>query len=113
MGVCDYGPGVLLVHQVDVFFGLAECYVGECLEDIEVGFCLSDFVVCVWGESHFLSYVTPSVVGVSVWGMGTLLSIIVGCRLYSSAWGVIGVSVNLEGETLILFELSHRSSVLM
>ena len=33
-----------------------------------------------------------------------LLSVIVGCRLYSLASGVISVSVDLEGETFILFE---------
>jgi len=33
-----------------------------------------------------------------------LLSVIVGCRLYSLAWGVISASVDLEGETFILFE---------
>ena len=45
MGVCKYGPDVLFVHQDDVFFGLAECYVGECSKDIEAGFCLSVYVV--------------------------------------------------------------------
>ena len=33
-----------------------------------------------------------------------LLSVMVGCRLYSVTWGVISVSVDLEGETFILFE---------
>ena len=33
-----------------------------------------------------------------------LLGVIVGCRLYSSAWGVIWVSIDFKGETLILFE---------
>ena len=33
-----------------------------------------------------------------------LLSVIAGCRLYSSAWGVISVSVDLEGETFSLIE---------
>ena len=54
--------------------------------------------------SFLLSYGTPSVVGVSVWGMGMLLSVIVGCRLYSSVWGVMSLSVDFEGETFILFE---------
>ena len=52
MGVCEYGPDVLFVHQGNVFFGLAECCVGECLEDIETGFCLSVYVVVVWDERH-------------------------------------------------------------
>ena len=52
MGVCKYGPDVLFVHQGDVFFGLAECCVGECSEDIEAGFCLSVYFVYVGGESH-------------------------------------------------------------
>ena len=66
MGVCEYGPDVLFVHQRDVFFGLIECCVGECLEDIDGGFCLSVYVIGVWDESNFFSYVTPSVVAVSV-----------------------------------------------
>jgi len=67
VGVCEYQPDVLFVHQADVFFDLAECCVSECSEDIEAGFCLSVYVVCVRVESNFfLSYVTPSVVGVSV-----------------------------------------------
>ena len=46
----------------------------------------------------FLSYVTQSVVAVSVKVMSMLLSVIV---------GVIRVSVDFEGETFILFEYSH------
>ena len=53
MGVCEYGLDVLFVHQGDVFFGLAEFCVGECSDEIGAGFCLSIYVVCVWGESHF------------------------------------------------------------
>ena len=53
MGVCEYGPDVLFVHHGDVFFGLAECCVSECLEDIKAGFCLCVYVVCMWEESHF------------------------------------------------------------
>ena len=45
MGICKYGPDVLFVHQGDVFFGLVECCVGECSEDIEAGFSLSVYVV--------------------------------------------------------------------
>ena len=52
MDVCKYGPDVLFVHQGDVFFGLAECCVGECSEDIKAGFCLSVYFVYVSGESH-------------------------------------------------------------
>ena len=66
MGVCEYRLDELFVNQGDVFFGLAECCVCDCSEDIEAGFCLSVHVVCVLGESHFLSYLTPSVVDVSV-----------------------------------------------
>ena len=33
-----------------------------------------------------------------------LLSVIVGCRLYSPAWGVNSVRVDLEGENFILFQ---------
>ena len=42
-----------------------------------------------------------------------LLSVIFGCRLYSSAWSVISVSLDFEGETFILFEWSHCSILLM
>ena len=44
-------------------------------------------------ESIFLSCVTRSFVGVSVEGVGMLLNVIVVCRLYSLAWGVIRMSV--------------------
>ena len=29
VGVCEYGPDVLFVYQGNVFFGLAECCVGQ------------------------------------------------------------------------------------
>ena len=58
----------------------------------------------MWVENNFFSYVTLSVVSVPVWGLGILLSINACCRLYSSAFGVIRVSVVFEEETLILFE---------
>ena len=35
VGICEYLPDVLFVHQGDVFFRLAECCVGECSKDIE------------------------------------------------------------------------------
>ena len=52
MGVCKYGSDVLFVHQDNVFFGLAECCVGECSEAIEAGLSLTVYVVCVWDERH-------------------------------------------------------------
>ena len=63
MGVCEYGPDVLFVHQDDVFFGLAEYCVVECSEDIEAGFSDSVYVVCVWGESHFFFVICHSECG--------------------------------------------------
>ena len=50
MSVCEYGPGVLFVYQGDVFFGLAECCVGECSEDTKAGVCLSVYVLKVARE---------------------------------------------------------------
>ena len=47
VGVCEYGLDVLFVHQGDVFFGLAECYIGECSEDVEADLCHGVYVVCV------------------------------------------------------------------
>jgi len=47
VGVCEYRPDVLFVHQGDVFFGLAECCVSDGSEDIEAGFCHSVYVVCM------------------------------------------------------------------
>ena len=64
---------------------------------------VSMFLVCGL-KVIFLTYVTPIGVGVSVLGMGMLLSVIVGCRLYSSAWGVIRVNLDFVGEIFILFE---------
>ena len=52
VGVCEYGPDVLFVHQGNVFFGLAERCVGECSEDIEVSFSVSVYVVCMCLERH-------------------------------------------------------------
>ena len=49
MGVCEYGPDVLFVHQCNVCFGFTECCVDECSEDIEAGFSLGGDV-CVWFE---------------------------------------------------------------
>ena len=66
MGVCEYGPDVLFVYQCNVVFGLAECCVGECLEDNEAGFCLCVYVFAVWVGNNFLSYVTPREVAVLV-----------------------------------------------
>ena len=66
VGVSEYGPYVLFVHQSDVFFGLAECCIGVCSEDIEASLFLCVYVFGVRVESNFLLYVTPSVVGVSV-----------------------------------------------
>ena len=60
-----------------------------------------------------LSKVSPRIVGVGVCGIGVLLSLTMGCMLYSLFQGVIRVSVDLVGETLSLLLLSHCSSVLM
>ena len=54
MGVCEYGPDVLFKHQSNVWFGLAECCVSECTEDIDAGFSLSVYVVSAWNELHVL-----------------------------------------------------------
>ena len=53
MCVCEYEPYVLFVNEGEVFYGLTECCVGECSEDIEASFSLSVFVICVRGESNF------------------------------------------------------------
>ena len=52
MGVCEYWPDVLFVHQGNVFFRLSEGCVGECSEDIEAGFRFSVDVICVWFGCH-------------------------------------------------------------
>ena len=66
MDVCESEPDVLFVHQGDVFFGLAKRCIGECSEDIEAGFG-SVFMFSVCGmKIILLSYVTPSVVVMSV-----------------------------------------------
>ena len=52
MGICEYGPDVLFVHHGKVFFGLAECCVSECSEDIEASLSLSVYVVSMWVEQH-------------------------------------------------------------
>ena len=52
MGICEYEPDVLFVHQGDGFFGLAEFCVGECSEDIEAGvFFALVFMLSVCGEN--------------------------------------------------------------
>ena len=53
MCVCEYEPYVLFVNEGEVFYGLTECCVGECSEDIEASFFLSVYVVYVGGEFHF------------------------------------------------------------
>ena len=60
-----------------------------------------------------LSYVTPRIVGVLVYGIGVLLSVMVGCVVYSWDQGVMSVSVDLDVETLSRFVWSHISSVSM
>ena len=52
VNVFDYGSDVMFVHQGNVFFGLAECYVVEWSGDIEAGFSLSVDVVCMCFEWH-------------------------------------------------------------
>ena len=60
-----------------------------------------------------LSKVSPRIVGVGDCGIGVLLSVTVGWELYSIFQGVKRVSVDLVGETLSLFVLSHCSSECM
>ena len=66
MDVLEYGPDVLFVHQGIIFFEIAKCCVVECSEDIKAGLCLSVYIICVLVKRHDFSYVTPSVVAVSV-----------------------------------------------
>ena len=66
MGVYEYGHDVLFVHQGNVFFGLAECGLFDCSEDIEAGLTLGIMLsVCVLNGIP-LSYVTPSLVAVLI-----------------------------------------------
>ena len=66
VGLMEYGPGVMFVHYGNVFFGLTKCCVGQCSENIEVGFCLVIMLYMCWFNDMFLSYVTLSVVTVLV-----------------------------------------------
>ena len=56
----------------------------------------------MWGESNFF-IICHSEYGGRV-GVGYGYAVEFYCRLYSSAWGVIRVSVDFEGEIFILFE---------
>ena len=47
VGVCELRPDVDFVHQGNIFFGLSEYCVSECLEDTEAGFKFSVYVICV------------------------------------------------------------------
>ena len=100
VGVCEYGPDVLFVHQGNVFFGLAERCVGECSEDIEVGFSVSVYVVCICLKRHSIVLCLSECGG----RIGVLSSVIVGCMLYLLAQRLFMMSVDFEGETFILFE---------
>ena len=60
-----------------------------------------------------MSYVAPCVVAVLMYVMGVFSSVIVGCVLYLRDQGMIRVSVDFDEETLILFERSHCSSMLL
>ena len=63
------------VHKGDVFFGLAECCVGQCSEDIAWALALMLMLsVCALNDIPLL-YVTPSEVAMFVQGTGVLLSV--------------------------------------
>ena len=64
MGVCEYGPGVLFVHQGDVFFALGELV--SARRTLRRVFALVFMLSVCEVNLIFLSYVTPSVVAVSV-----------------------------------------------
>ena len=62
VGVCEYGPGVLFVHQGNDFLGLPENHAEKCLDDIQAGFHLCLMLsVCNLKENP-LSIFTSSVV---------------------------------------------------